>query len=88
MNTQPRAANSGRQALLERPELGSPPDHGGAQHVGVVDIERDGRQAAVGGIAGVAAVDAAASVEGQAAEGLVALGVVGYWVAGGRCALA
>src|SRR5437870_12902876 len=41
----------------------------------VVDIERDGSHAAVGGAVGVAAVDAAAGGEGQALEGLVALGV-------------
>src|SRR6266852_2751476 len=42
----------------------------------VVDVEGDGGQAAVGGAVGVAAVDAAASGEGQSVEGLVALGVV------------
>src|SRR5215472_12252096 len=47
----------------------------------VVDIERDGGQAAAGGAVGRAAVDAAAGGEGQAVEGLVALGVVRDWVA-------
>src|SRR5260370_40889631 len=47
-----------------------------------MDIEGDGGLAAVGGTAGVAAVDAAARGEGQAVEGLVALGVVRDWVAG------
>ena len=46
-----------------------------------MDIERDGGHAAVGGALGVAAVDAAGE-EGQAVEGLVALGVVRDWVAG------
>src|SRR5215471_1070835 len=48
----------------------------------VVDIERDRGLAPVGGTAGVAAVDAAASGEGQPVEGLVALGVVRDGVSG------
>ena len=41
-----------------------------------MDVEGDGGQAALGGVVGVAAVDAAAGGKGQAVEGLVALGVV------------